>query len=186
MATFAAVVAVAGGTAYAVDKINGSQIKNHSIASSKLKKDVVVPRARVADQTEQLLVSGGTALPGAKRAIDVADGGGLIRMSVGDSVVVFEEAPLTFTATCTGDPGGTVTITEYATSTQSWTDPLLQTHDAGEQVSLLAKSGDKPEFNLFVPAFAVAADGTTVATSETELGVHAFGSDCAIFQYAVT
>lgn len=108
-------------------------------------------------------------------------------MSVGDTVTVLQADPFTFTASCTGDPNGTVSLTENVSSTENgWTDLFLQQHQAGDQVQYFQLSNSQPRFQLFVPAFAVAPDGTTVSTGNTELGVHAFGSDCVIYQYVIT
>jgi hypothetical protein len=194
MATLAVFIALAGG-AYAVTKINGSQIKDHTIAGDKLKQNAVVPRARISDRTAALLVSHTKAQRSALRADeggDAGSSGGWIRMSVGDTVTVLQKDPFTFTAACTGDPNGTITLDVYVTSTvdgwlDTWTgDGVLPSHDAGEQVSLGGvMSSDKPMLAYRLPAMPVAPDGSGVATGVTFTAIHTPFSDCAIYSYAI-
>jgi hypothetical protein len=186
--TLALVIALAGGTAFAIDKINGSQIKNHSIPASKLKRDAIVPHARISDQTAQLVVShrtGSRTYGGSAK--DAATGGspaGIVKMSVGDTVTVLEKDPFTFTASCTGDPNGSATVIESVSSSEDWTDSALKPHSAGEQIPYFTSSNAN-SLAFFVPAVAVAASGAAVVTGVTEMGVHAFGADCVIYQYLV-
>jgi hypothetical protein len=186
MSTLAVFLLLAGGTAFAIDKISGSKLKNNSVSAKKLKKNIVVPRALTAKTTEQLVVSG--AKRGGKSALSSSESsaGGIVRLDVGETATVLEREPFKFTATCTGSSDGVAKITEYVTSSEDgWTDLFLETHDAGEQVKYFETSSADPQFILVVPAVAVAADGRTVATGTTELGVHAFGGDCVIYQYLI-
>ena len=172
--------------------LSGNRLRDHTLTGRQvnLSKLGKVPRAIVSDRTAQLLVSRPRAAHhGAGDTQGAATSGvtgGLVHMSIGDTVTVLQEDPFTLTATCTGDSNGKATVTENVTSSEDgWTDLFLKQHSAGEAVQYFQLTGSTPQFNLFVPAIAVAPSGATIATGLTELGVHAFGSDCVIYQYAI-
>ena len=131
VATIALFVAL-GGASYAAVQINGKQIRNRSIPGRKLKvgaitskdqnRSAVVPRAVLSDKTADVLVPGSGRPPHAGKlsaAADVPCSTSLVKLSVGESCVMFTKSPFTFTASCNDLGGGSYQIAISATSTES-------------------------------------------------------------------
>jgi hypothetical protein len=133
MATLAVFIAL-GGTGYAMSQINGSEIKNRSIAGEKLKPHTLTagqvksgsllgedlaPHSVTSNELRDLVVS--RKARGARATTAQASTGAatILTLSVGQSVTVVQSGPFTYSASCTAGPSGQPLVTIYAVSTEA-------------------------------------------------------------------
>jgi hypothetical protein len=186
MATVAFFVAVAGGSAYAVSQIDGSQIRNHSISARKLVNGIVVPHAKLADNVSHLLVSS-SKRSRRRRGADVADAGSpgsLVTLSVGQSVTVFQNTPFTITASCT-DEGNNVyrAAIDASASVDGWYAPGAGPQAAGATVTVVQMTSSGPQ-NGVSPGLWFMAPGGASLTLYAGMSVHEIGN-CSFELYGI-
>lgn len=204
MSTIAIFIAL-GSSAYAFEEINGSSINNRSIPGKKLKKHtvgnkeinlkrLVVAHAQTADRVSKLLVTGGSRRVRRKSGLMASassaapSSGSLVRMSVGEHQVLFEQAPFTFYAACNDKGGGVFEVKVTAVSTEAgWiggsgsTDP----HPAGAEIEMWAFSAPDATYAAMSNGIAAAPSGASLNLGPGVVGVHEGGSDCIINAYAI-
>jgi hypothetical protein len=195
-ATLALFIAIAGGTAFAVDKINGSQIKNRSIGSEKFKRDASIAHAEEATRTSQLLLSGNK--PTSARSLlraDEASTDNVVRMSAGETATVLEKDPFTITAACIDKGDGAVKLELYSNTTEpgSWhsdnvkySGPLEPGHPT-EFFNDATNGHTAPGLLAGVGRVAlVAPSGRSLDIGAINAGFHLFGTDCSVTMYAIS
>lgn len=194
VAYIALFVALGGTSAYAIDRISGSQIKNRSIAGKKLKRNAVVPKARraaVAGRVPQLLVPNGKRVQAPRRraqraaaaACAAGSSGSLVKLSVGESCSV-TKPPFTVSLYCSDGGNGryTVSITKSA-SEAGWIDGT-STHPANEEVFHGSMTSSVPQSNLLVGPVMATPSGDAMTFGDISVGVHLL-SDCWATLYGV-
>jgi hypothetical protein len=214
MATAAFFVAL-GGTSYAVTQISGGQIKDRSIPGNKLKLGAVgtrevsraatVPRATFSDLTANLLVPAGRKQRG-RRISDAAQAdqacatGSLVKLSLGQSCVLYSRGPFTITASCSvtpppfGEGPNDFQLTVSATSTEAgWYGGYpFGPHPAGTTVLFQdnggALNGPPEQFHggspSEYPPVLVAPDGTALIFTDEWGFLHEL-ADCALSMNAI-
>ena len=190
-------VVALGGTAYAVSKIDGSDIRNGSIEGKKIAKDALSGRqirestlrdvrsARTSAITEQLKVSGtpGADIKGALRG--AADAGTLLRLSVGESSELIASDPFTIVASCI-EVDGQPRIRVEAKTTESGSFSSYNGHfEPGEPASFRTDEDAFTRLGLGVPVMFAAPSGATLHVSSTAYGTKLFGADCLVSAYGV-
>lgn len=201
-ATLAVFLAL-GGSAFAVSRIDGHQIRSRSVPGSKLErhavtaaelktKGLVVPRAIAADEVAKLnITSAIKRRPKDLHGRDVAtgqDAGSLIRMSVGDELTILQRPPFTLTSSCVDTGNQNFVVKIAATSSEDgWLASGATPHSAGESVVLAESTPPASQPLLFQTAgtqLLITASGAAVAVS-TAFGVHVAGADCVVYATAI-
>jgi hypothetical protein len=208
MSTLAVFLVVAGGTAFAVSKkINGKQLKAHSVPGSKLKKNSIgdpqikeaftPSRAKVAasaETVEGLVLSGPTPPPVAKGGARISadeGGGSLVQMAVGETVTIIDNPPFKVEGTCVDLGAGKYEFVQSATSTEpEWFAASnladgAQVHGPGDSVKLFSYAwGPESIAKPFqaVPASVLSAPATDSALNigSSSVGIQIQGADCNI------
>src|SRR4051794_20170089 len=193
VATLALFVALAGGTAFAISKISGTQIKKNSLPVNRRVKGAVVPaakKAKVAARIPQLVVprrSGSAHHKADLGDCGAANGGSLIRLSVGDSCTV-SHPPFTLKFTCTDEGGGVFDANASATSSvDGWrrlgggpTSP----NAAGEFVTVADQANSGELISSAGGETLITPSGDTLSLGNLSVGVHLDG-DCMAVVYGV-
>jgi hypothetical protein len=197
VATLALFIAL-GGVSYAAVKINGSQIKNHSIPSSKVKKSFTAPKAKVAKSTTTLSLPAASGpdqhslarLGPVTAAGESANSGTLFPLAVGQSVDIISRPPFTITATCVDDGNGAYTVSLSGKSSE---DGLIAgnnpgiSHVAGEAVPLASRTSKDAESVYTTPGDLFSPNsGASLSLGPATLSTHITGlGDCGVSTYAI-
>jgi hypothetical protein len=179
MATVAFLVATSG-TAYAATKINGHEIKTHTLPANRLVKGAVVPKATVATRLSHLLVTHGKTK--AHKSHDSSTSSvptSVVSLSNGQSSILFQNEALTITAHCTDTSSGEALVLDG-----SGTEPWYSADDPGTQVPAgtsvrLADQGGGTAPNFYVHSPSTGFDQTAAM-----FGVD--GESLVLGEYTVT
>jgi hypothetical protein len=204
IAVLALCVAVGGGTAFAVSKLDGKDIQRKSIPGNRLETNAVTGKqireaslkaVPMAKATKQLQVARKRKHGNGRFLADDPSGSpSLVKMSVGDQAVLFEKGPMTVSAECSQPYPARMVLSISATvasgsafATHTWqqSSPVELTSGEPRQLYWASSEEGNPEFKSWEPVTVAASSGDTLTLGPPALGLHVLGADCVAVMYAV-
>jgi hypothetical protein len=185
-ATLALVVALAGSS-YAAVQLNGRDIKRHSIPGNRLEAQAVVPAAKSARTTQQIV------LPKLKKKRHgrVQVRGDVLTLAAGDVVTLIQHGQFSLIASCPDSAHPTL----FAKSSKDgWFNSrpdgnLVNNgpHPAGTPVTISAISQSGNATLATLPPFVLlGANGEALHVGPIDMGGGVLGEECVFTGYAVS
>jgi hypothetical protein len=187
------------GTAYAANRIDGSDIVNRTITSKKLSQKAVIATARSANSVQGLHITGNSTKRGASLLREGEGGPSLVKLDDGEEVTLFESPPFTVRARCWHLDGGVnpdvQLLSERVTSTEDgWlaspagpdkaiSEPLPADEDL--EIAQYEAKGPWSLTGTNAATTLAAPSGASLMIPPFTYGFNVFGADCVLSEYAL-